>query len=75
MAVKKVIIRSCDRCGKEEELPADAVVQGNRVLIEVAYQGLNGRKTINDACEPCKKRIDELVTNLFLLGAKKEPGE
>ncbi len=66
MAVRKVVIRECDRCGKKDELPVSDAPDDNAkqdVVLEITRNGV-GVVRYGDLCERCDQRVNNVIEAL-----------
>lgn len=66
MAVRKVVIRECDRCGKTDELLDSAVPDDNTKQDVVLEITLRGQEVVRygDLCDRCDQRVTNVVNAL-----------
>jgi hypothetical protein len=65
MAIRKVVQKSCDRCGKVEEISAES----NESLGGVQLAYANSNITYPDICSKCRTLVERIVK---LLGKPKK---
>lgn len=63
MAVRKVVIRECDRCGKKDELLESEVPENSTEILSIT---LKGESVISyaDLCDRCDQRVTNVVNAL-----------
>ncbi len=74
MAVRRVTIVQCDRCGRKEELPeGHEPKQGPSVTFSSNLAGESRSEDFQDLCSTCQRSVAALVDKILLV--KKEEGE
>ena len=76
MAIKTVTLRTCDRCGKKEEIGGGGQVHTNPALctIEIKVSEEEFIK-FNDLCERCTARMSVLLNQMANKPKKEETAQ
>lgn len=73
MAIKRVVIKTCDRCKRDEEMVETTATGTATPVFDLNYHGR--RMTYTDICPRCKKRLDGLMKALDVVEKKKKSDE
>jgi len=71
MAIKQVVLLTCDRCGREEQLEEDTYDGKSAVVFTARYK--EDVVSFADLCGRCQERLPKIMASLKL--EKPEPSE
>jgi len=69
MAIKQVILLTCDRCAREEQIEVGTYDEGGAVTFKAQYE--QDVVEFKDLCKRCRERLGKLMSQFKL--EKKDP--